>query len=81
MSTRTHALHGAGAVHGAGSKLAEVCQRAFERIVAGQERRANAMVDAYLASLSDEQLAELGYGRVAIMAIRKRAAHTTVPWL
>ena len=78
MSTGTQAL--GGAVVDIAPKSGGFFQRVMRRIVEAQERRARAMVNGYLASQSDERLADLGYGAAEIQSIR-RAAAAPMAWL
>ena len=81
MSMSTQTLNGAGALVGAGSKSEGFFKRALQRIIEAQERKAAAYVRQHLAGQSDEHLAKLGYGPVAIKALRKRANGSTIAWL
>jgi hypothetical protein len=58
-----------------------IFHRIMQSIVAGQQRKANAIVRQYLASLSDAQLTDLGYGPVEIKAIRTADTGFGTPWL
>ena len=81
MSTGTHTMSGADAIVGAGSKAAGFFQRLLQRMIEGQERKAAAMVSHYLSGLSDQHLADLGYGPVAIKALRKPGNGSGAAWL
>jgi hypothetical protein len=65
----------------AGTNWSGIFQRIWRGMVAGQERKANAIVRQYLASLSDAHLADLGYGPAEIKAIRAHDNGLGTPWL
>jgi hypothetical protein len=75
-------MSAADAIVGAGTKTAGFFQRLLQRMIEGQERKATAMVRHYLSGLSDQHLADLGYGPVAIKALRKHASSSPgAAWL
>ena len=74
MSTGTQALSGADAIVGIAAKSGGFFQRVMRRIVEAQERKARTMVNGFLASQSDERLADLGYDVAEIKSIRRTAA-------
>jgi hypothetical protein len=80
MSTGTQALGGAEAIVDIAPKSSGFFQRVMRRIVEAQERKARAMVNGYLASQSDERLADLGYDAAEIQSIRRTAA-APMAWL
>lgn len=77
MSIGTRALSGAPITRE--SMSPGIFRRAYDRLVEAQERKAVALVSQYLAALSDEHLANLGYGPAEIKAIRERGSSVTAP--
>jgi hypothetical protein len=80
MSTGTPALGRVDAVVRTAPKSGGFFQRVMRRIVEAQERKARAMVNGFLASQSDERLADLGYDAAEIKSIRRTAA-APMAWL
>ncbi len=54
--------------HGVGSECAGFFKQILARIVAAREAQAQRIVDAYLASLSDARLREIGYDPAVLRA-------------
>lgn len=76
----TQVLSGADAIVGVAPKSGGLFQQMMRRIVEAQERKARAMVNGFLASQSDERLADLGYDVAEIKSIRRTAA-APMAWL
>jgi len=54
--------------------------RLFKAIIAGRQQRAQRMVDAYLANLSDKQLNDLGFTADEIKHTRKSVGLPVSYW-
>lgn len=80
MSTSMQALSGADTIVRIAPKSGGFFQRLMRRVVEAQERKARAMVNGFLATQSDERLADLGYTPAEIKSIR-RSLVVPVGWM
>jgi hypothetical protein len=62
----------------AGAKTKGFARRLFDRYLEAQMRKAHLRVNAYLQTLDDKTLGELGYTRADIRNIRQRDASVGV---
>lgn len=80
MSTNTQTLSSVGALAGSASAPG-LLQRIWHRLMEGQQRKATVFLDQYLAGLPNHELTRLGYGPIAIKALRKRATGIGTSWI
>lgn len=82
MSTSTTALNFNAAVDTAGASAKPgFLRRFFNRIIEAKKAHGDAHVRAYLNSLSDERLADLGFSADRIKAVRAKDGAINSYWL